>query len=178
MAYFIFLKYLRSLEEFRKILVSKFLLNLLVQISKALAYSKIQFLSEKNFSSTFSPIGPVASRPIRPFGPERPSRPSQPIGCPPFPFLPPSPSRRRRRLFLSRCCAAPLPRHGATPTDAPLLNSVACLYSVINLPQFTTCNRRLHGRPLKPPPVPPPPSDPYKRRRPSPGPRLTHPHSL
>jgi hypothetical protein len=42
MAYFIFLKYLWSLEEFRKkILMSKFLLNLLVQIFKALVYSKI-----------------------------------------------------------------------------------------------------------------------------------------
>jgi hypothetical protein len=48
--------------------VSKFLLNLLVQISKALLYSKIQFLLEKKFSSTFGPIDPVASRPIRPSG--------------------------------------------------------------------------------------------------------------
>jgi hypothetical protein len=61
MAYFIFLKSLRSLGEFRKILISKFLLNLLVQISKALVYSKIKFYSEKNFSRHF--------RPIRPFGP-------------------------------------------------------------------------------------------------------------
>jgi hypothetical protein len=57
MAYFIFLKYLRSLEEFRKILMSKFLLNLLVQIYKALVYSKIKFYSEKNFSVAFDPSG-------------------------------------------------------------------------------------------------------------------------
>jgi hypothetical protein len=57
MAYFIFLKYLRSLEEFRKILMSKFLLNLLMQISKALVYSKIQFLFKKEFSSDFGPSG-------------------------------------------------------------------------------------------------------------------------
>jgi hypothetical protein len=41
--------------------MSKFLLNLLVQISKAMVYSKIKFYSEKNFSRHF--------RPIRPFGP-------------------------------------------------------------------------------------------------------------
>jgi hypothetical protein len=36
--------------------MSKFLLNLLLQISKALVNSKIQFLFEKNFSSEFSPL--------------------------------------------------------------------------------------------------------------------------
>jgi hypothetical protein len=41
--------------------MSKFLINLLVQISKVLVYSKIKFYSEKNFSRHF--------RPIRPFGP-------------------------------------------------------------------------------------------------------------
>jgi hypothetical protein len=39
--------------------MSKFLLNLLVQIFKALVYSKIQFLFEKEFSSDFSPSGPA-----------------------------------------------------------------------------------------------------------------------
>jgi hypothetical protein len=42
-----------------KILMSNFLLNLLLQISKALVNSKIQFLFEKNFSSEFSPLGPA-----------------------------------------------------------------------------------------------------------------------
>jgi hypothetical protein len=41
--------------------VSKFLLNLLVQIFKALVYSKIKFYSNKNFPRHF--------RPIRPLGP-------------------------------------------------------------------------------------------------------------
>jgi hypothetical protein len=59
MAYFIFLKYLDSLKDFRKILMAKFLLNLLVQISKALVYSKIQFLFGKEFSSDFGPSGPA-----------------------------------------------------------------------------------------------------------------------
>jgi hypothetical protein len=39
--------------------MSKFLLNLLLQISQALVNSKIQFLFEKNFSSEFSPLGPA-----------------------------------------------------------------------------------------------------------------------
>jgi hypothetical protein len=39
--------------------MSKFLLNLLVQISKAGVYSKIQFLFEKEFSSDFGPSGPA-----------------------------------------------------------------------------------------------------------------------
>jgi hypothetical protein len=45
--------------------MSKFLLNLLLQISKALVYSKIKFLFRKEFSFTFGPIGPAASRPSR-----------------------------------------------------------------------------------------------------------------
>jgi hypothetical protein len=52
-----------------KILTSKFLLNLLVQISKALVYLKNQFLIKKDFFSTFGPIGLAASRRIRPFIP-------------------------------------------------------------------------------------------------------------
>jgi hypothetical protein len=38
--------------------MSKFLLNILVQISKALVYSKIQFSFEKEFSSYFGPSSP------------------------------------------------------------------------------------------------------------------------
>jgi hypothetical protein len=40
--------------------MSKFLQNLLLQISKALVNSKIQFLFEKNFSSEFGPPGPAS----------------------------------------------------------------------------------------------------------------------
>jgi hypothetical protein len=40
--------------------MSKFLLNLLLQISKALVNSKIQFLFKKNFSSEFRPPGPAS----------------------------------------------------------------------------------------------------------------------
>jgi hypothetical protein len=62
--------------------MSKFLLNLLVQISKALIYSKIHFLFEKKFSSDFGPSGPASpalaryapqatGSPLSPFGPSR-----------------------------------------------------------------------------------------------------------
>jgi hypothetical protein len=40
--------------------MSKFLLNLLLQIFKALVNSKIQFLFEKIFSSEFGPLGPAS----------------------------------------------------------------------------------------------------------------------
>jgi hypothetical protein len=42
--------------------MSKFLLNLLLQISKTLVYSKIKLLFGKDFFLTFGPIGPAASR--------------------------------------------------------------------------------------------------------------------
>jgi hypothetical protein len=58
--------------------MSKFLLNLLVQISKALVYSKIKFYSEKNFPATFGPSGLSAQpRPIFFFSTSRFSPPSQ-----------------------------------------------------------------------------------------------------
>jgi hypothetical protein len=66
--------------------MSKFLLNLLLQISKALVYLKIKLLFAKEFFLSFGPIGPAASRPIRPFDPatahfflfNRPNSPSRP----------------------------------------------------------------------------------------------------
>jgi hypothetical protein len=62
--------------------MSKFLLNLLVQIFKALIYSKIHFLFEKQVSSDFGPSGPAppalaryapqaAGSPLSPLGPSR-----------------------------------------------------------------------------------------------------------
>jgi hypothetical protein len=52
--------------------MSKFLLNLLLKISKALLNSKIQFLIQKFLFSLFWP-----GRPCDPLGPW----PSQPTGC-------------------------------------------------------------------------------------------------
>jgi hypothetical protein len=58
----------------------KFLLNLLVQIFKALVYSKIQFLFENEFFLIFLPIRPSPARagPLRPTGCRIPARPTRP----------------------------------------------------------------------------------------------------
>jgi hypothetical protein len=86
MAYYIFLKSLRSLKEFRKMLMSKFLLNLLLQISKALVNSKSNFYFENHFFSLLSarptlrparPLAPPAHRPRHPRRP-KPSRLAHP----------------------------------------------------------------------------------------------------
>jgi hypothetical protein len=61
--------------------MSKFLLNQLLQISKALVNSKIQFLFEKNFSSEFSPLGP-AGLPTPPALACRPAQAVQPLPSP------------------------------------------------------------------------------------------------
>jgi hypothetical protein len=62
--------------------MSKFLLNLLLQISKALVYSKIKFYSEKNFSFTFGPSGLSAHfSPLpSPLGLSLSADPSHPLG--------------------------------------------------------------------------------------------------
>jgi hypothetical protein len=74
--------------------MSKFFLNLLVQISKALVYSKIKFYSEKNFPH-FRPNRP-SSQPAHPdffsfpsghFPPPLPTRP-RPLGRPGSPHGP------------------------------------------------------------------------------------------
>jgi hypothetical protein len=49
--------------------MSKFLLNLLVQISKAMVNSKIQFLIQKFFFFTFSPADLTAHSAVGPAGP-------------------------------------------------------------------------------------------------------------
>jgi hypothetical protein len=61
--------------------MSKFLLNLLLQISKTLVNSKIQFLFKKNFSSEFIPLGP-AGLPTPPSLACRPAHAIQPLPSP------------------------------------------------------------------------------------------------
>jgi hypothetical protein len=146
MTYNIFLKSLRSLDEFRK--------NLYIKIPpkspcinfQTLIYSKSNFYSETIFPSTFSPnshsaFWPSADQQAKPYHQD----------MPPFPSSLPHPSRWLHGLLLSCHRVALLLHHGATPTDAPLLNSITCLYSDVNPPLFTACNRCLHGRPLKQP---------------------------
>jgi hypothetical protein len=139
--------------------MSKFLLNLLVQISKALVYSKIKFYSEKNFSRHFWSI--------RPFGPAAPiffsfqpavflppppphwasaSRPAQPAT---FFFLP----HRSQARMVPPVGLAPPPRSTLTPPPEekkwphqspfipPLIGAIS--------PSSITSNRRLQPGPLK-----------------------------
>jgi hypothetical protein len=69
MAYYIFLKSLRSPEEFRKNPHVKIPPKSPSAISQSLAIIKNQILFGKEFSFIFSPIGPAASRPARPLSP-------------------------------------------------------------------------------------------------------------
>jgi hypothetical protein len=69
MTYYIFLKSVRSLEEFRKNPHVKIPHNLLLQISKALVNSKIQFLIQKFF---FLISARLTLRPTRPLSPASP----------------------------------------------------------------------------------------------------------
>jgi hypothetical protein len=86
--------------------VSKLLLNLLVQISKALVNSKIQFLFRKDF---FQLPSQSAQQPTGPFGLFHPLGPAGFI-------LPPSPMPAERRLLLAHRHTALLPRHGVDLT--------------------------------------------------------------
>jgi hypothetical protein len=161
MAYFIFLKYLRSLEEFRKILMSKFLLNLLVQISKALVNSKIHFLIQKLFCFVFGPANPTAHSA---FGPAAPTGPSPLVGRS-HPCRPIWPVRRWRlrgstssllvRVFragrFSLICLSSGPRllaSSSSPTDRPLpLHLIASGHPAPSGLQPRDARRGLHSTP-------------------------------
>jgi hypothetical protein len=127
MAYYIFLKSLRSLEEFRKNHHVKFQLNLLLQISKALLQSKINFLFGKEFFFTFGPERPSGQSPHPASQPGHSPRPipacaasSSSLRSPaatPFPLSPPrglhlsaplSPPRRQPRSEFPRAAASRL----------------------------------------------------------------------
>jgi hypothetical protein len=84
MAWHVFLKSLRSQEG--KILMPKFLLNLLLQISKALVNSKIQFLIQKFLFPYFWPAdlaAHAASGPASPLASLPPQAETDPAGPPP-----------------------------------------------------------------------------------------------
>jgi hypothetical protein len=99
--------------------MSKFLLNLLVQIFKAMLYSKIKFYSEKNFSVAFGPSGLSAQ--LQPTCFFQPAIPPLPTGPRPIkrPSSPSRPSQPRTGGALPTCR---LP-HGKTPPAAPPLPS-------------------------------------------------------
>jgi hypothetical protein len=163
MAYYIFLKSLRSLEEFRKNPHLKIPPKSPSTNFQSLGKFKNSFFIGKEIFFNFRANRPSGR--ASPPGPKRPGRSSQPTR-PSFPLLLPPVVHRQRCRLLSRCRAigaAPPLSHAMEHRNerAPLLNSVVCFYSAINTPLFTTGNRRLHGRPLKPS-APSPPSGPIK----------------
>jgi hypothetical protein len=128
--------------------MSKFLLNLLVQISKALVYSKNQILFGKEFSPSLSahpafrpslffyrPIFPPLSIGPRPSG--RPSPPARP-NRPPFFFLP----------HQSRARTASPPAGLAPPPRSPRSLHRKRKMAASNPPSFHPINRR-HSPPLQ-----------------------------
>jgi hypothetical protein len=133
--------------------MSKFLLNLLLQISKALVYSKIKLLFRKEFFLTFGPISPAASRPIQPFSPAAarffsfsPAIPPLPTGPRPLgrPSSPSRPSRPRVGDALPDCC---LPQ-GKRLTSRRLHPS-PCLADSWAPPVITFLWRRPSSTPLR-----------------------------
>jgi hypothetical protein len=106
MAYFISLKYLRSLEQFRK--------NPCVQIPpkslcanfQSLGIFKKSIFIRKELFLNFRPNRP-SGQPAHPtfLAPSGQAGRAGPLGRPAFPFLPPSLSWRHRCLLLSRRCA-------------------------------------------------------------------------
>jgi hypothetical protein len=142
--------------------MSKFLINLLVQISKALVYSKIKFYSEKNFSITF---GPAAARFIFfstgrffpfPLGLGLLANPAHPHG-PTGRLLPPpapEPSVHDATAGRPRAASRSIPM---TSTGRKITASSILLQSPIkwhHLPSSITGNRRLQSGAIDAPSTP------------------------
>jgi hypothetical protein len=147
--------------------MSKFLLNLLVQIFKALVYSKVQFLFRKEFSSDFGPSGP-ASPVLACFAPQAAVSTLSPFGlsslgvfakrCISFDF-----AHSGNDFFsLSRHChvgpapstSSPSPHRPISVTSPPLL--AASGYPAPPGLQHRDANRSLYSPALIPPFNPPP----------------------
>jgi hypothetical protein len=128
--------------------MSKFLLNFLLQISKALLYSKIKFLFRKEFSFTFGPIGPAASRPSRDPPVFQPAAPPLPTGHKPLgrPSSPSRPSRPRVGGALPDC-HLPFQESVFLENRLPFTNA----YSAENLPPPLGPYQLARPQPLPPP---------------------------
>jgi hypothetical protein len=142
--------------------MSKFLINLLVQISNALVYSKKKFYSKRNFLQLSAqwPAGPSDL-----FGPEQPGKPSRPARpCPPSSL----PHRVGSAAASSRAAAVPwtppllLPCHGAA-TVAPLTPPSSIGYNSPPLHSGNGSHEGANYRHRSPFLAAPPLSQPYKR---------------
>jgi hypothetical protein len=126
--------------------MSKFLLNLFVQIFKALVYLKIKFYSEKNFPVTFGPSGLSAQpRPIFSFQPAiflppphwASDGPAHPHGPTDHLLLPPAPP--------PRSTTTPPPEEKKWPHQSPFIPPSIGAIS----PSSITGKRRLQPGPVK-----------------------------
>jgi hypothetical protein len=143
--------------------VSKFLLNLLVQISKALVNSKIQFLFRKAILFSSDPVGqaaPPACLAFRRSG-LRPNplidQHAKPAQRPRIPFPLPSPTRAGAHVTASPMHHPRHVRHPLSPTDAmepqrlalPPLNSTPHQLTIITPPPpLNSGNWRLQAEAL------------------------------
>jgi hypothetical protein len=139
--------------------MSKFLLNLLVQILKALVYSKIKFYSEKNFLVTFGPSD-LSAQPQPnlfsfqpaifplPIGPRPLDRPNSPHSPTAVFFLLTAPAERRLPACAAAAPEAPIP---------PLLWCKTPPPSTIKLHPLLSLNRSFTApkSPFTPSPVSP-----------------------
>jgi hypothetical protein len=134
--------------------MSKFLLNLLVQISKAMVYSKIKFYSEKNFFITSSPSGLSAQpQPILIFFLFSTGRPLFPLGLglmagPAGPRAASTPPNRHLPHRKTPPAAPPSPSLRARLTDGPHLSSLTS--GPPELGRATTTSHRSPRRPALP----------------------------
>jgi hypothetical protein len=129
MAYYIFLKSLRSQEEFRKNPHVKIPPKSSSTISQSPAIIKNQIIFGKEFSFAFGPIGPAASRPARPLSPashrpfplfsSRPHTHARPISaCAALAYLPKDVSSSSLRS------PATTPSPSITAKRAPTISSI------------------------------------------------------
>jgi hypothetical protein len=168
MAYFIVLKYLRSLEEFKKNPHVKIPPKSPCANPQILGIFKNQILCRKEFFLTFGPTGPAASWPIRTFGPAA-ALFFPPTGYFPSPLFPTGPRPVKPATFFllphwSQSHKAPPPA-GLTPPPqstptSPLEEKMAAsipLHSPINrchFPSSITGNRRLQSGAIEAPSTP------------------------
>jgi hypothetical protein len=125
--------------------MSKFLLNLLVQISKALVYSKIKFYSEKHFPVTFGPAAahffsfqPAIFLHPSPLGLGLSAGPAHPHGPTSHLLLPPAPEPSTH-VAIGRPRAAPTVDPDASTGRKKMTASIP-LHSPINRCHFPLFN--------------------------------------
>jgi hypothetical protein len=139
--------------------MSKFFLNLLVQISKALVYSKIKFYSEKNFPRHFRPTrpsGPVFFLPADfpsppPLGLDLPAGLAHLHGSTGHLLPPPAPTQGAHGAATGRPRAASTVAPTPPPEEKKMTASIPIISPITrrHFPSSITGNWHLQRQPLK-----------------------------